>query len=127
MAGWDDVRRAASALPGVTEEQGRSGASWRVRGTGFVWHRPLRRYERAELGDAAPADDVILGMHVEDLGVKEALLAEDGGAYFTTSHFDGYPAILVRLDRVDVEELRELVTDAWRLKAPKRLVAELDG
>ena len=126
MATWDDVRRLASALPEVTETSGRGGAGWQVRGKGFVWQRPLRAYERAELGAAAPDDDDILGAHVADVGVKEALLAGDPGVYFTTSHFDGYPAILVRLDRIDERELRELVTEAWLLKAPKRLAAQLE-
>ena len=63
----------------------------------------------------------ILGARVEHLGAKEALLANDEGVFFTTTHFDGYPAILVRLDRIDVEGLDEVIVEAWLARAPKRL------
>jgi hypothetical protein len=61
---------------------------------------------------------------VPDLGVKQALLADDADVYFTTPHFDGYPAILVRLDRITPPELEELLVEAWLCRAPKRLAAE---
>jgi hypothetical protein len=61
---------------------------------------------------------------VPDLGAKEARLAEDGEVYFTTPHFDGYPAILVRLDWVAMPELEELLVEAWLSRAPKRLATE---
>jgi hypothetical protein len=91
-----------------------------VKGKGFVWDRPLRPADLAALGDAAP-DGPVLGAVVPDLGAKEALLAADPGVYFTTPHFDGYAAVLVRLDRIDVDELHELVVEAWLARAPKRL------
>ena len=87
---------------------------------GFVWERPLRRADYAALGDDAP-DGPILGARVEHLGAKEALLADDPAVFFTTPHFDGYPAILVRLEPISVEDLEELVTEAWLAAAPKRL------
>jgi hypothetical protein len=58
---------------------------------------------------------------VEHIGAKEALLADDPRVFFTTPHFDGYPAILVRLDRITVEDLDEVITEAWLARAPKRL------
>jgi hypothetical protein len=61
---------------------------------------------------------------VADLGVKQALLTDDPGVYFTTPHFNGYPAILVRLDRITVAELGELIVEAWLARAPKRLAEE---
>jgi hypothetical protein len=61
---------------------------------------------------------------VPDLGAKEALVADDGDVYFTTPHFNGYPAILVRLDRIAVPELEELLVEAWLARAPRRLAAE---
>jgi hypothetical protein len=61
---------------------------------------------------------------VADLGVKQALLTDDPGVYFTTPHFNGYPAILVRLDRITVAELGELIAEAWLARAPKRLAGE---
>lgn len=118
MATWDDVRRAAGALPEVDEADRR----WRVRGKLFVWERPLRRSDLAALGAAAPDGD-ILGAMVADLGVKAALIAADPAVYFTTPHFDNYAAVLVRLAAIDRAELEELVTEAWASRAPKRLAA----
>ncbi|HET7516079.1 MAG TPA: MmcQ/YjbR family DNA-binding protein, partial [Actinomycetes bacterium] len=127
MATWDDVRRLALALPQTAERVSRDGLlAWDVRDKTFAWERPLRRGDLQALGGTAPKGPV-LAARVPDLGAKEALLAEAGGAWFTTPHFNGYPAVLVRLAAVDVKELRELVTDAWRCMAPKTLVAELDG
>ncbi|MEH0827096.1 MULTISPECIES: MmcQ/YjbR family DNA-binding protein [Micromonospora] len=121
MATWDDVRRIALALPETTERPTYDQApAWRVRDKSFVWERPLRRGELDALGDAAP-DGPILGVRVPDLGAKEALIADDPAVYFTTPHFDGYPAVLVRLDRIAVDELTELITEAWYARAPKRL------
>jgi hypothetical protein len=75
------------------------------------------------LGDAAP-DGPILAARVADLGVKEALLAEDADVYFTTPHFKGYPAVLVLLEKISEAELEELLSDAWLAQAPKRLAKE---
>ena len=123
MASWEDVQRLALALPETDEHPSYGGApSWRVKGKNFVWERPLRQKEADELGDRQPQGPV-LGVSVADLGVKGALLAADPGVCFTVSHFDGYPAVLVRLDEIDVPELEELITDAWLVKAPKRLAA----
>src|SRR5215470_11074624 len=121
MATWDDVRSIALRLPETIEREGRQGLhDWRVKDKGFVWERPLRKADYAALGDAAP-DGPILGARVADLGVKEALLADDPDVYFTTPHFDGYPAILVRLDRIAVPDLEEIVVEAWLVQAPKRI------
>lgn len=120
MATLDDARRIALALPETSEKLSWGSAFWRVRDKGFVWERPLRKTDRAELGDSAP-DGEILGVRVADEGEKQALISGDPDAFFTTSHFDGYPAVLLRLDRVDVGELRELIEDAWLDRAPKRL------
>lgn len=98
-----------------------------MKGKGFVWERPLRRGDFEALGDSAPEGD-ILGAWVEHLGAKEALLADESGVYFTTPHFDGYAAVLVPLDAIGVEDLTELIVEAWLARAPKRLVkAYLDG
>jgi hypothetical protein len=100
---------------------------WRVKDKLFVWERPLRRADLEALGDDAP-DGPILGARVEHLGAKEALLAEDPGVFFTTPHFDGYPAVLVRLDRIAPDELEELIVEAWLDRAPQRLAtAYLDA
>jgi hypothetical protein len=120
MATWDDVRRIALALPQTSERISRELCQWRVKDKLFVWERPLRGGEIEAPGDDAP-DGPILGARVEHLGAKEALLSDDPNVYFTTPHFDGYPAILVRLDRIAVEELHEVVVEAWLARAPKAL------
>jgi hypothetical protein len=121
VADWDDVRRMALALPETDERVSREKRQWRVRDKLFLWKRPLRDKEVVELGEAAP-DGPILGARVEHLGAKEALLADDPCVYFTTSHFTGYAAILVRLERISADQLDEVVTEAWLARAPKRLV-----
>ena len=124
MATWDDVRRLALALPQTVEGSGREGMlSWSVKDKTFAWERPLRRGDLEALGDAAPKGPV-LAARVPDLGAREALVADDGGVYFPTPHFNGYPAILVRLDRIAVPELEELLVEAWLTRAPRRLAAE---
>jgi hypothetical protein len=121
MATWEDVQRIALALPETDERIARSGRQWRVRDKLFVWERPLRPKEIAALGDDAP-DGPILGARVEHLGAKEALLADDAGVFFATPHFDGYAAILVRLDEITVADLDEVIAEAWLARAPARLV-----
>lgn len=123
MADWEDVRRIVAELPEVTESTTRGNLFWRVHGRGFVWERPLGHKDRAELGDRAP-DGPILGARTESLMVKEALIAAEPEIYFTITHFDGYSAVLARLDAIDPDELRELVIEAWLAKAPPRLARE---
>ena len=117
MASWEDAARIVAKLPEIAEPTPRN---WRVRKKLIVWERPLRKADLAALGADAPTSD-ILGARVSDEGVKFALIADQPGVYFTTPHFDGYPAVLVRLDRISVDELGELITDAWLARAPKRL------
>jgi hypothetical protein len=123
MATWEDVERLALAMPEAGVRLSWGNRHWTVRKKGFVWERPLRRSDREALGDAAP-DGPILGARVEHLVAKEALLADDPEIFFTTPHFDGYSAVLVRLDRIDVEALEEVVVEAWLASAPPRLVRE---
>ncbi len=124
MASWEDVRRIAQALPETEETPSARGrAFWQVKGKSFAWERPLRGTELRALGEAAP-EGPILGVRVEHLGVKEALLGDDPEIYFTTPHFDGHPSVLVRLERIDADELRELLIEGWLIRAPKRLAQE---
>ena len=118
MATWDDVRRIALELPETSERSG-DEPQWRVKGKLFVWARPLRPVDFGELGDLAP-EEPPLAARVPDLGAKQALLADGGDVYFTTSHFDNYPIVLVRLYRIGAAELEELLTEAWLSRAPKR-------
>jgi hypothetical protein len=130
VADWDDVRRAAMALPEVVEESSHGhtgGLAWKVRDKAFLWERPLRRRDLEELGDAAPTGPV-LAARVPDDGAKQALVASEPAVYFTTAHFDGFPAILCRLEAMDAAELDELAAEAWLARAPKRLAKQfLDG
>jgi hypothetical protein len=123
VADWDDGRRVALALPETTEELTRGNASWRVRKKLFVWERPLRGTDLKALGDRAPTGQ-ILGARVEHLVAKEALLADESGVFFTTPHFDGYPAVLVKLDEIELDLLEEVIVEAWLCRAPKRLAQE---
>jgi hypothetical protein len=124
MATWEEVDRACRALPEVGQvTSGHGGRQWRVRDKGFVWERPLRKKDLAELGDRAPATTP-LAAYVPDEGAKAALIAAEPDTYFTTSHFDGYPIVLCRLERLDSAALTELVGEAWACRAPRRLVAE---
>jgi hypothetical protein len=122
VATWDDVRRLALALPQTAERPEGEHTQWRVKDKLFVWMRPLRKADYAELGDSAPSGP-ILSARTPGLEAKEALLSE-GGPYFTTPHFNGYPAILVQLDVIGLPDLEELITEAWATQAPKRVAAE---
>ena len=124
MASWQEVTEACLALPEVVETtSGHGGRQWRVRDKSFVWERPLRRKDLEELGPDAPAGPV-LAASVPDEGAKRALVAAEPDVYFTTHHFDGYAAVLVRLDELDPAALTELVGEAWACRAPKRLLAQ---
>jgi hypothetical protein len=123
MASWDDVRRVALELPEVEERQSRGLLEWRVREKLFVWERPLRKGDLVALGELAPSGS-ILGARVADESEKAAWLAEQSGLYFTTPHFDGYPAILVSLDDIAGADLRRVVVEAWLARAPRRLAEE---
>jgi hypothetical protein len=118
MADQADVRRIALALPEMEEAAGEF--AFRVGGklVAWVW---LER--TAPKQPRVPRPDV-LALRVANLREKEALLAADPAKFFTEAHYDGYPTVLVRLPAVDVAELTEQLTDAWRCRAPARLVAE---
>ena len=123
MADWEDVRRIAMALPETSEREARGLRQWCVKDKLFAWERPLRKADYEALGDDAP-DGPILGARVEHEGAKQALLSDGPNVFFTTPHFDGYPAILVRLDRIKPRDLHEVVVEAWLVRAPKRLARE---
>lgn len=120
MATWDDVRAAASRLPETTETAG-DLPSWRVRGKLLAWERPLRKADLAALGDAAPSGP-ILGLRTRDLADKDEILAAMPDVFFTTPHFDGYPAVLARLGALEVTVLEHLLLEAWLDRAPRKLV-----
>jgi len=123
VATWDDVADIVGEL-GLTSEP--SPHDWRVGKKLLAWERPLRPSEREALarsGSEAPEGD-ILCVRVSDEGVKFALIADEPRIYFTTPHFDGYAAVLVKLAEISVRGLEELITEAWLTQAPKKLVEE---
>ncbi|HEY0237247.1 MAG TPA: MmcQ/YjbR family DNA-binding protein [Friedmanniella sp.] len=122
MATLDEARRIALDLPGTSEKVSWGTLHWRVRDVGFAWERPLRKTDLAALGDAAPTGEIV-GVRVADLGEKDALVAAEPDVFFTIPHLDGYPAVLVRLAAIDLDELTEVITDAWLDRAPKTLRA----
>ena len=131
MVTFEEVARLALALPETEEGTSWGKLTWAVRSggkakpKGFVWERPLSKKDQAFLtaeGAEVPPNEVILGVRVDRLAEKEAVLAANPDFMFTTPHFNGYPAVLVRLDRVDEPQLREIVTDAWLAVAPRKLV-----
>jgi hypothetical protein len=126
VANWDDVRRLALALPETSERDSGGNLQWRVKDNLFVWERPLRQADLQALGAQAPKGPV-LGVRVEDLGEKEALLAEDPRVFFTTPHFNGYAAVLVQLERISVAQLTPVIAEAWLARAPARLARQYQG
>jgi hypothetical protein len=115
VASADDLRTLMAALPEAIE--GPVELRFTVRGKPLTWVWQERKGGRGRV----PNPDV-LAVRVSGEARKEDLLALDAGIFFTEAHYDGYPAILVRLASIDVELLGELVRDAWRIQAPKALV-----
>jgi hypothetical protein len=118
MADADDVRRIALALPQVAEIES-DGFDFRVADKGFVWSYPERIPGKKRV---IRADIAVL--FVGDEAEKQALLLGEPDLFFTTSGYDGWPLVMLRLEAVGAERLRELVTDAWRMRAPAELVTD---
>ena len=123
MSTMDDLDELALAMPQATKEVTDDGRPvYLVNGKFFCSHRERRR-DAIDPQTGERMDDVLM-FRVADLGEKELLLSDVRGVYFTTPHFDGYPAVLVRipdLSRLDRDELRDLVAGAWLSRAPKRV------
>ncbi|MER5457096.1 hypothetical protein ABT008_20135 [Micromonospora sp. NPDC002389] len=120
MADADDVRRLALALPHVVENDS-DGFDFRVADKGFVWSYPERLPGRPRV---IRTDVAVL--YVGDEAEKQALLLGEPDLFFTTPGYDGLPLVMLRLAAVGVDRLAELVTDAWRMRAPESLAADLD-
>jgi hypothetical protein len=110
MADWETVRETAGALPAVEEGTCYGQPAFRVRRKLFAWMSPSN--------DARGA----LVVRV-DLDEKRLLIESHPDVYFSTPHYEGYPSVLVRLDRIEPDELAERIEDAWLIQAPKRLAA----
>jgi hypothetical protein len=119
MADADDVRRLALALPDVVEIDS-DGFDFRVAGKGFVWSYP----ERSPGKPRRIRTDIAV-LFVGDEAEKQALLLGEPAVFFTAPGYDGWPLVMLRLAEVDTRRLEELVTDAWRMRAPDELASEL--
>ena len=123
MATLADLDELALSMPQAEKELSDDGRpAYKVHGKLFCLHRS-RRPDALDPETGERLDDVLM-FRVEDLGVKELMLTDARGIYFTTPHFDGYPAVLVRipdLARLDLGELGDLVAEAWLTRAQKRL------
>jgi hypothetical protein len=123
MATMDDLDELALSLPQVTKEVSEDGRpAYLLHGKLFCLHRS-RRPDAVDPETGERLADVLM-FRVADLGVKELMLSDDRGVFFTTPHFDGYPAVLVRipdLARLDRDELYELIVEAWLTRAQKRV------
>ncbi len=117
----EDVVRLAFELPEVTESESRGNRTWLVAGKMFAWERPFSKADIKRYGDQEPPTGPILAVRVADLADKEAVLAANQRGFFTIPHFDGYPAVLVQLDRATTRDVREALVDGWLARAPKQL------
>jgi hypothetical protein len=124
VATLDDAADIALGLPGVTEGERHGNRTWVVDGKVFAWERSFSKADIRRFGDATPPAGPILAVRVEDLSEKEAVLAAGSEAIFTIPHFDGFPAVLVQLDEVEIRELHDLVVDGWLARAPTALAEE---
>jgi hypothetical protein len=125
MADQDDVRRIALALPEVQESDDTFAFSvpnkGKDKGLAWIWMR-----REAPKTPRIPEPDV-LAIRVNGDAEKQALLAADPTKFFTEPHYNGFPAILVRLSAISPEELAELLTEAWRIQAPRALVKAFEA
>jgi hypothetical protein len=120
VADAEDVRRIALTLPHVVEIES-DGFDFRVADKGFVWSYP----ERVPGQRRIIRTDIAV-LFVGDEAEKQALVLGEPDLFFTTPGYDGWPLVMLRLEQVNLRRLRELVTDAWRMRAPDDLVADLD-
>ncbi len=119
MADAEDVRRIALSLPEV-EEVPSEGFDFRVGNKGFVWSYPERRPGQRRL---IRTDVAVL--YVGDEGEKQALLLGEPDLFFTAPGYEEVPLVMLRLPEVDADRLAELITDAWRMRAPEEVAARL--
>ena len=125
MAGLSDVRRIVQSLPETAEAEDHFGFSVPGKGgkrRGFAW----AWNERVEPTKPRAPNEKVLAVRVANLQEKETLLSADPAKFFTEPHYNGFPAVLVRLEAIDAAELAEVITDAWRVVAAARLVRDFD-
>lgn len=124
MATLDTVARIVRSLPETSETSSATGLRWWVvKKKTIAWERPLRKGDLAALGDRAPKG-TILGVWLPDRMTKASLLSANPNVFFTIPHFDGHPAVLIPLKRIDPATLRSVIIEAWLGRAPRRLADE---
>ena len=124
MVSLEDVAAMAMELPEVTEGVSWGRRTWSVRKKSFVWERPLTKADIKRYGDEPVPQGELVGVRVEDLHEKEAVLAAHPKAFFTITHFDNYAAVLIQLKKAGKRELREAIVDGWLAVAPAKLAKE---
>jgi hypothetical protein len=125
MANFDDVAAIALALPGVNEAGRRGTRTWFVSGKAFAWERPLNKADLRRYGDETPPAGPLLAVRVASLEQKDVVLMAHPDEFFTIPHFDGFSAVLIRLNKVRRRALREAMIDGWLAMAPPALARQL--
>ena len=122
MANLEDVRRIALALPDTTSDDDGVGVRNGGKVKGIAW----RWKERVEPKKPKAPNPGVLAVRTPSLADKDGLIAMNPEVFFTEPHYNNYPAVLVRLEKIGLDELAEILEDAWRCLAPKSLVEQFD-